>query len=106
MSTLRKPVSRQRGLAHNCRTGGIVMTQNTKRLLVCISGNLLCLAAVVPAPVLAQSAGAMALEEVTVTARKRSENLQDVPLPPPNGPKLGLVLRDPRTYGVNFNARF
>jgi cyclic pyranopterin phosphate synthase len=47
-----------------------------------------------------------ALEEVTVTARKRSENLQDVPLPPPNGPKLGLVLRDPRTYGVNFNARF
>jgi iron complex outermembrane receptor protein len=29
-----------------------------------------------------------------------------VPLPPPAGPKLFAVLRDPRTYGVTFNVRY
>ncbi|GAB3285264.1 TonB-dependent receptor [Parahaliea aestuarii] len=39
------------------------------------------LASLLPAsPVLAQEAGVTALEEVVVTARKRSENLQDVPI--------------------------
>lgn len=52
------------------------MSKKSKRLLSCIAGSIICL----PTVALAQSGNQLALEEVTVTARKRTENLQDVPI--------------------------
>ncbi len=54
------------------------MIANIPRAPLALAVSLAC--ALQVAPSLAQQAGATALEEVVVTARKRSENLQDVPI--------------------------
>ncbi len=59
---------------------GGVMIPSHKRLSRAQSAVLSVIAVSLAAPVIANEAGEVALEEIIVTARKKEENLQDVPL--------------------------
>jgi len=68
----------------NSRLAGAVQWPNgepaSRRRLACMSASLAVLAICAPTAALAQDGGATRLEEVVVTAQKRVQRLQDVPV--------------------------
>ncbi|MBN8431302.1 TonB-dependent receptor [Microbulbifer salipaludis] len=68
------------GLRHNPLAGHIRRHIRQCRAPVLALGSVIGLSGMVALPVVAQEGAKRALEEVTVTARKRDESLQDVPV--------------------------